>query len=109
MLERFCRQEKINAANWKTIIAFVLPRYKPDEPVSKCQTIGKIKDKLEELEKAKGTTWAASMADKLIKLRAELPPVEENKKNSKADATALELEDQDGDGDASLGGTVDAV
>ena len=49
------------------------------------------------------------MADKLSKLGAELPPVEENKKNSEADATALELKDQDGDRDASLGGTVDVV
>ena len=43
----------MNAADYKTVIAFVLPRYKADEPMSKYQMIGKIKGVLEELEKAK--------------------------------------------------------
>ena len=107
VLEKFRQQENMNAADWKTIIAVILPRYKADEAVSKCQTVVKIKDKLEELEKAKGKTWAAFMADELSKSRVELPPLEENMENIEADAAALDLEDQDGDGDASLTGPVD--
>ena len=109
VLDKFGRQDKMTVTDLKAVIAFVLPRYKTNEPVSKCQIIGKIKDKLEELEKAKKTTWAAFMADKFSKSRAALPPLEENVENTEAEAAVLELEDQDGDGDASLGETVDAV
>ena len=56
VLDKFRRKEKMTALDWKVVIAFVLPCYKANEPVSKCQTIGKIKDKLQELEKAKEIT-----------------------------------------------------
>ena len=43
LMDKFCRKEKMVAADWKLAIAFVLPRYSANEPVPKCQTIGKIK------------------------------------------------------------------
>ena len=71
--------------------------------MSKCQTIGKIKDKLQELEKAKEVTWDAFMKDELGKLRAALPPLKE-RGNTTADAAKLELEDPDDNGDSSIAG-----
>ena len=70
VLDKFRRKEKMTAADWKVVIAFVLSRYKANEPVSKCQTIGKIKDKLQELEKAKEVTWDSFVEDELGKSRA---------------------------------------
>ena len=108
VLDKFRRKEKMTAPDWKVVIAFVLPRYKANEPVSKCQTIGKIKDKLQELEKAKEVTWDAFMEDELGKSRAALPPLEETG-NTAADAAELELEDPDDDGDSSIAGHPEEV
>ena len=69
--------------------------------MSKYQTVGKIKDKLQELEKAKEVTWAAFMADELGKSRAALPPLKE-KGNTATDAVAFELKDRGDDGDSGI-------
>ena len=111
VLDKFHRKEKMTAPDWKVVIAFVLPRYKANEPVSKCRTIEKIKDKLQELEKAKEVTWDAFMEDELGKSRAALPPLEEtgNTAADAADAAELELEDPDDDGDSSIAGHPEEV
>ena len=62
--------------------------------MSKCQTIGRIEYKLQELEKAKEVTWDAFMEDELGNSRAALPPLEETG-NTAADDAELELEDPD--------------
>ena len=71
--------------------------------MSICQTIGKIKDKLEELEKAKEVTWDSFMEDELGKTRAAMPPLEETG-DTAADDAELELEDLDDDGHSSIAG-----
>ena len=108
VLDKFRRKEKMTAPDWKVVIAFVLPRYKANEPVSKCQTIGKIKDKLQELEKAKEVTWDSFVEDELGKSRAAMPPLEETG-NTAADAAELELEDPDDNGHSSIVGHPEEV
>ena len=60
--------------------------------MSKCQTVGKIKDKLEELEKAKEVTRATFMAEKIGKSHAALTPLEETG-NAEADPVVSKLKD----------------
>ena len=98
----------MTAPDWKVDIAFILPRYEANEPVSKCQTVGKIKYELQELEKVKEATLDAFMADDLCKSRAALPPLEETG-NIATDAAALKLKDQDNDGDSSIAGHPEEV
>ena len=108
-LDKFGGTERIYSDDWKVIIAFILPLYKPAEKVAQCQTIPKIKAKLEELEKEKGTTWAVFMAEELRKARADVQPVEETMENSDAVAAENDLENLDEDGDPSLYGATMAA
>ena len=92
---------------WKAIIAFITPRYKADDTLKNYQTISKIKGKLDELEKEKGTTWAVFMAEELLKARADLRTrveSEDNLDNIDAIAAENELDNLDNDGDPSLYG-----
>ena len=71
-LDKFTSNEKVLGPDWKVIIAYILPQYKPAEKLAAYQTIPKIQAKLEELEKEKGTTWALFMAEDILKSRANL-------------------------------------
>jgi hypothetical protein len=68
----FTKNERMLGADWKAIIAYVLPWYKAAEKVSAYQTNPKIQAKLGELGKEKGTTWALFMAEEILKSQANL-------------------------------------
>jgi hypothetical protein len=103
-LDKFTSNERMLGADWKAIIAYVLPRYKAAEKLAACQTIPKIQAKLKELENEKGTTWALFMAEELLKSRANLQPATETMENSVAVAHDEDLENLDDVGDPSLYG-----
>jgi hypothetical protein len=103
-LDKFGQAKNMLGGDWKAIIIFVLSRYKAAEKVSTCQTIPKIRAKLEDLEKEKETPWAVFMAEDLLKARAELQAVDETMDNSEAVNTKDDPENLDGDGDPSLYG-----
>ena len=71
-LDKFTSNEKMLGPDWKVIIAYILPRYKPAEKVAAYQTNPKIQAKLGEFGKEKGTTWALFMAEEILKSRANL-------------------------------------
>ena len=74
--------------------------------MSKCKSIGRIKDKLE--EEGKRSDVGCLYGKRARQVMVVLPPLKETG-NTATDAVALELEDQDDDGNSGIAGHPEEV